>query len=90
MPDAEAEIGGAFRWYQERNPLAAEAFRAEVLRCIDALGESADTWKQDEDGTHRCLLRRFPYTVVYEIDHSVAFVLAVAHHRRAPGYWQHR
>ena len=90
LPDAEAEIGGAFQWYQERNPLAAEAFRGEALQCIDSLSESAERWKRDEDGTYRCLLRRFPYTVFYEIEGSVVFVLAVAHHRREPGYWRHR
>jgi plasmid stabilization system protein ParE len=90
LPDAEAEIGGAFQWYSERNPLAAEAFRAEVFECIDALAESAAKWKQDDDGTRRCLLRRFPYTVFYEIDGGVVFVLAVAHQRRKPGYWRHR
>jgi plasmid stabilization system protein ParE len=89
LPDAEAEIAGAFGWYLERNPLAAEAFRTEAFERIDALCDSATKWKQDEDGTRRCLLRRFPYTVFYEIEGNIVFVLAVAHQRRKPGYWRH-
>ncbi|HSI52002.1 MAG TPA: type II toxin-antitoxin system RelE/ParE family toxin [Ideonella sp.] len=90
LPDAETEIAGAFQWYRERNPLAAEAFRTEALDCIDALANSAEKWKKDDDDTRHCLLRRFPYTVFYEIEGAVVFVLAVSHQRREPGYWRDR
>ena len=90
LPDAEAEITAAFQWYAERNPKAAEFFRGEVLDCIDQLSDSATKWKRDDDGTHRRVLRHFPYTIFYEITGSVVFILAVAHQRREPGYWRSR
>jgi tRNA(Ile)-lysidine synthase TilS/MesJ len=39
----------------------------------------------------RWLCERFPYAVIYRIasDGSIR-VLAVAHHRRRPGYWRAR
>ena len=42
-------------------------------------------------GRRRWLLTRFPFAVVYRVaaDDSIR-VLAVAHHRRRPGYWQAR
>ena len=90
LPDAEAEIEAAFRWYRERNPEAASAFREETLVCIDGLVEDPARWPRDEHGVQRCLLRHFPYTVFYEIDGKDVFVLAVAHRRREPGYWRQR
>ncbi len=90
LPDAEAEIGATYLWYFERNPQAALAFRYEALSCIDDLAESAVKWREDDDGTRRRLLRHFPYTIFYEIDRRTVFVLAVAHNRRAPGYWRGR
>ena len=36
------------------------------------------------------LVRRFPYTVVYREEEDRLFVLAVAPHRRHPGYWLKR
>ena len=90
LPDAEAEIGAAFLWYQERNPQAADSFRVETLEAIDSLAMNASQWKQDEDGTRRRVLRHFPYTIWYEIDGQTVFVLAVAHQRRVPGYWRGR
>jgi plasmid stabilization system protein ParE len=83
-------MGAAFLWYQERNPQAADSFRAEALESIDALAVTATQWKQDNDGTRRSVLRHLPYTICYEIDSQTVFVLAVAHQRRAPGYWRAR
>jgi plasmid stabilization system protein ParE len=90
LPDAEAEIAAAFSWYLERNPQAAEAFRAEVLETIDSLSDAPTKWKLGEDGTRRRVLRHFPYTVFFDVEGDSVFVLAVAHQRRAPGYWRTR
>jgi plasmid stabilization system protein ParE len=91
LPEAEAEFREAFLWYFARSPLAADAFRAEVFDKIDGLADDADTWpKRDDDGIHFSVLSRFPYTVHYVLEGSVATVLAVAHQRRAPGYWSSR
>lgn len=87
LPEAEAEFREAFVWYFERSPLAADAFRMEVFDKIDALGSDADTWPKDADGIHFRILNRFPYTVHYDLSGGVATVLAIAHHRRMPGYW---
>jgi len=34
------------------------------------------------------VLHRFPYSVFYEVLGATMTVLAVAHHRRNPGYWR--
>jgi len=90
LPDAEAELREAFLWYFDKSPLAADAFGTEVDDAIDGLEETAADWPKDEDGIHFYHLKHFPYTVRYEIDGSEVTVLAVAHQRRAPGYWGQR
>jgi plasmid stabilization system protein ParE len=90
LPEAEAEIREAFLWYFERSHLAADAFRAEVRDAIDRLEVDAAMWPQDECGIRPYVLRHFPYTVFYQIDGTTATVLAVAHQRRKPRYWQTR
>ncbi len=67
LPDAEAEIGAAYSWYHERNPQAAETFRTEAFEAIDLLADSPTKWKLNDDGTHRIVLRHFPYTVFFEV-----------------------
>ena len=90
LPQAEAEIREAFLWYLARSPLAATEFREEALHAIDGLGETADTWPEDESGVRYYALRHFPYTVFYEFSEACATVLAVAHQRRKPDYWRDR
>ena len=88
LPEAEAEAREAFLWYFERSPLAADAFRTELFRAVDGLVSTAPNWPRDEDGTHRYHLQHFPYTLLYELEGTVATVLALAHQRRRPRYWQ--
>ena len=90
LPEAEADIREAFPWYRERSALAANGFRTEVLEAIDELTVRASIWPRDEDGVHHRVMKRFPYTVHYEIADSVVTVFAVAHHRRLPDDWQYR
>jgi plasmid stabilization system protein ParE len=90
LPEAEADIREAFFWYRDRSAIAANGFRIEVLAMIEDLAHSARIWAHDEDGIHRRVMRRFPYTVHYEVMDSLVTVLAVAHHNRLPGYWRNR
>ncbi len=43
-----------------------------------------------EEGVRRLLLKRFPFSIVYEIGDEEVQILAVAHGRRRPGYWKGR
>ena len=90
LPDAEAEAREAFLWYFERSPVAAETFRSELFRAIDGLGATANNWPEDEGDIRHYHLRHFLYTLMYELAGGSVTVLAVAHQRRRPGYWQIR
>ncbi len=90
LPEAEAEARAAFRWYFDRSPMAADAFRVELFDAIDGLTVTANDWPDDDDGNRRYHLRHFPYTVVHEVLGAKETVFAIAHQRRRPGYWQDR
>ncbi|MBU0620838.1 MAG: hypothetical protein KJ795_03225 [Gammaproteobacteria bacterium] len=36
---------------------------------------------------HKAVMKRFPFNVLFRETGKVVQVLAVAHHRRRPGYW---
>ena len=90
LPEAEREFREAFLWYFERSPIAAYAFRVQVLDAVDDLAERADMWPADEDGIRFHVLDRFPYTVRYDLNGQLATVLAIAHQHRRPNYWKTR
>ena len=84
---AEGDIEASFLWYRERNALSADGFRAEVFDAIDTIAESPLSRPPDEEGNRHRVLHRFPYSVFYEVVERTVTILAVAHHRREPGYW---
>jgi plasmid stabilization system protein ParE len=87
-PEAERDIADAFLWYRERNQLVADTFRAQVFAIIERIAAAPLTRPADEHGNRHRVLRQFPYSVFYELTGETITVLAVAHHRRRPGYWR--
>ena len=61
-----ATLPEAFGWCRERNPTAADGFRAEVFQAIDNTAEDPLRRRADENGDRRNVLKHFPYSVVYD------------------------
>lgn len=56
----------------------------------DLIRETPDTWPRYLHGTRRFILTGFPYSLVYTTDGSYSLIIAIAHAKRAPGYWKVR
>jgi hypothetical protein len=54
------------------------------------ISEAPERWPKYDSLMRRFLLARFPFSVIYRIAEQVVEVIAVAHHKRAPGYWRPR
>jgi toxin ParE1/3/4 len=89
-PDAVIEGAEARAWYAERSAVAAVAFVRELDSAVEAMIEQPSRWPRYLYGTRRCLLRRFPYGVVYREKPGTILVVAFAHCSRRPGYWKDR
>lgn len=89
-PEALREIDDAFEWYFARSIQAAEAFVAEATRALTLVASSPAIWPDFESGTHRYVLRKFPYSVIYRELKDGIEVIALAHHKRRPSYWRGR
>lgn len=89
-PQARQEVLEAAAWYQERAP----GLRREFLLAVDAAVQAAVRrplgYPVVEDTLRRVLVKRFPYTVVFEALADQLVVMAVFHHRREPTAWRLR
>jgi plasmid stabilization system protein ParE len=89
--EAAADYDAAFDWYLEHSAEAARAFDAEFEHALGQIARNPERWARGSYQTHRFLLRRFPYLVVYrELGPITVQVLAVAHTSRRPDYWKNR
>lgn len=89
-PAAIAEAAAAVRWYGEISPSIASAFISELDRAIDCIAASPDSWPPYLENTRRFIFKRFPFFLVYRVNHGAIEVVAVAHGKRKPGYWTPR
>jgi plasmid stabilization system protein ParE len=92
---AFAELREATAWYAERRSGLGSEFFDEVLETLEliqhfpALGAVVPR-VSPKRRVRRLPLRRFPYSIVYRDEETEIQVIAVAHHRRKPGYWSSR
>ena len=89
-PAAEAELLEAATWDRARSEKAGAAFRREVERGVTRIAAAPERWPDFKDGARRCLLRRFPFSLVNRLLGDAIQILAVAHGARRPGYWRSR
>ena len=90
LDEAIEEAETAARWYAERSSAAAEGFAEEIDAAIAAIEHTPDAWTRYDHGTRHYLLRRYPFSVVYRVEAVRILIVAVAHGRRRPGYWEPR
>ncbi len=89
--EAGAEYDAAFDWYLERNPDAALKFDSEVDRALAEIAQAPQRWASGPYHTHRFLLRKFPFVLIYrERTGGDIQIVAVAHTSRRPKYWKER
>jgi plasmid stabilization system protein ParE len=88
--DAEAEYEAALAWYLARSVRAAAGFEEAFERALESIAANPYLHPLCDDRHRFCVLRRYPYSVIYRVDGDQVRVVAVAHSRRLPGYWSGR
>lgn len=92
---ATTELLDAAKWYETQQAYLGEDF----LAAIEAAVQGVLNWPQaapvfpgwsDEPVVRSKSVRVFPYRVLYYVTDASIVILAYAHQRRRPGYWQHR
>ncbi len=89
-PEAESEFLEAIDYYENCESGLGYDFSVEVLATIQNVVSSPTLWPVIEEDIRRCIVNRFPYGIIYNINTDGIFILAVMHLRRHPDYWKKR
>ncbi len=94
-PDARNELREAAYWYDDREPGLGSHFYDAIDEALDRIQEWPDSAPAfpDWEGAHvvrSMTVVAFPYRLLYYVTGSTAVILAYAHKRRRPEYWQER
>ena len=91
VPSALAELHDAAAFYTARaNVALGLAFVAEFERTASLALQNPLLGAVFRGSRRRYLFRRFPYSIIYQITNDELRIIAVAHHRRRPGYSSNR
>jgi plasmid stabilization system protein ParE len=92
-PEAAAELLHARDWYASRETGLGDEFAAAVDATVNRVVAHPRAFRAlpRVPGVRRAQLRRFPFVLLFRVLASETIeVIAVAHMRRRPGYWQRR
>ena len=87
---AVRELEEAAFFYESRVTGLGRSFLDEVQRTVTLIERYPDAGATLGRGLRRVRVDRFPYSIVYQRSVDGLVIVAVAHHRRRPGYWRGR
>ncbi|MBN2313722.1 MAG: type II toxin-antitoxin system RelE/ParE family toxin [Sedimentisphaerales bacterium] len=84
---AKLELDDAVNYYNRERPGLGYEFLWEVFFAIDRIKQFPHAWPIFYQETRRCLIRRFPYGIIYILENDLVLIFAIAHLHREPDYW---
>jgi plasmid stabilization system protein ParE len=84
LPHASKELIEAKDYYAQEFPEVSHAFIEEFLHSVEFIRQFPEAWQKVGPNTHKCILKRFPFLVLYTIEESRIVITSVAHQHRHP------
>ncbi len=88
--EAVEEYERAVEYVATISPPLAASLIEEVERCVERIAEQPMQGRELRRNIRSFRTRIFPYQIVFMIEQEAATILAVAHEKQMPGYWEHR
>ncbi len=89
-PAARRELNTAVDYYERCQAGMGYEFLEEVYSTVTRILEYPEAWSQLSARTRRCLTKRFPFGVIYQVQENQVRIIALAHSHRRPGFWLER
>ena len=82
-PHTVSDLNSAARYYDKQRLGLGEELRAEVYSAIEKILANPMQFVVIKAGIRRCLVRRFPYAILFRVvNDDLIRVLVIRHHRR--------
>jgi len=85
--EVEGELLNAVGYLEIQAKGLGRRLWAEIKRAENFIAQFPESAKEIRPGIRKRILRTFQYSLIYSLEKDGALILAVAHHRRRPGYW---
>ena len=95
LPEAERDELRAASWYDRHNPGKGDDFLDAVAGCYRAIQQMPSVFPRIVPprlkGDFRFnAIKRFEYTIFFQVKNGDIIIISISHHRRRPFYWVRR
>jgi toxin ParE1/3/4 len=90
LPEAEAELLHEVEYYSRARAGTGVRFQAAVEAAVERAVRHPNGGAPSHRRTRIVLVKGFPFSVIYRASESELLVVAIAPHRKRPGYWVSR
>jgi plasmid stabilization system protein ParE len=87
---AREELIEAQDWYEGEATGQGRRFRQAIDALIERMSDNPRQFPAVLKNVRRALLRRFPYSLFFVVEHDALIVIACFHASRDPSHWQKR
>lgn len=89
-PEADAELAEAREWYAHQREDLDHEFMKSIDDALSRIVTNPHQYPNVYRSLRRCVVRRFPFAIVFEVAANEVEVIAVFHSRRDPERWKSR
>lgn len=90
LDEASAELDDAFNYYQYEQENLGYRFIKKFTDALELIKFYPYGWHPLSEKTRRCLIKSFPYGIIYQVREEEILIVAVANLHRRPNYWANR
>ena len=90
LPGAGRDFDESFDWYADRSVIAAERFANAVDAAMVRIADNSRTLAHVDRVHQECPVKRFPFRIIFRHLEDQIVIVAIAHAKRRPNYWQSR
>lgn len=90
LTPARQDLIEATSYFEEQMPGLGARFQVEAQDTIARIRAFPLAWPPLSPRTRRCLLNRFPFSVIYEPRQDEIIIVAIGHQHREPDFWKTR
>ena len=87
---AQKELDDAYDYYEAQATGLGSQFIDEMLGTMKSIRKHPEAWPVFSRRSRRCLVSRFPYSIIYQVLEDKILIVAIAHMHRKPEYWKDR
>ena len=87
---AKDDLADAYDWYEQRRPGLGEEFLSCFEASLHKLARTPLMYPKIYKEFRRVVIRRFPYSILYEFEDEILTVFAVFQSSRDPDKWKRR